>query len=465
MLIAFAVSVTFLPALIVLFGAPGEPEPLGYSALAPVDDWMARHRKAILVTTGVVVVAGLPLFAKLRFDFNPINLRDQHTEAVATYLELSRDPQAGVNSIEVLAPSLGEADRRAVVVAQLPEVAQTRTLSNFVPEQQDLKLPLIAEAAKTLAPALSPARTETPPTDAENIDALNEAAERLIEAADDPHNSGQIKGIAAAKRLAAGLGALSRGDPGQRERVGQALLQPLGWDLDGLRAALGAERVTLASLPPEPTRDWIAADGEARLSIAPRNLSDDNEVLRQFARAVLKVEPDATEGPVSILQAGDTIVRAFFEAGAWAMLSIAVLLFLVLRRLSDVALTLIPLLLAGVVTLEITVMIGMPLNFANIIALPLLLGVGVAFKIYYIMAWRQGQTHLLQTSLTRAVMFSAATTATAFGSLWFSSHPGTSSMGKLLALSLVCTLAAAVLFQPILMGKPRVAPEDPAERP
>ena len=97
----------------------------------------------------------------------------------------------------------------------------------------------------------------------------------------------------------------------------------------------------------------------------------------------------------------------------------------------------------------------MPLNFANIIALPLLLGVGVAFKIYYIMAWRAGQTNLLQSSLTRAVILSALTTATAFGSLWLSSHPGTSSMGKLLALSLVCTLGAAVLFQPALMGKPR----------
>ncbi len=118
-------------------------------------------------------------------------------------------------------------------------------------------------------------------------------------------------------------------------------------------------------------------------------------------------------------------------------------------------LTLVPLVLAGVVTLELTVLIGMPMNYANIIALPLLLGVGVAFKIYFIMAWREGQSNLLQTSLTRAVAFSAATTATAFGSLWFSSHPGTSSMGKLLALSLVCTLAAAVLFQPILMGEPR----------
>jgi len=120
-----------------------------------------------------------------------------------------------------------------------------------------------------------------------------------------------------------------------------------------------------------------------------------------------------------------------------------------------VLLTLVPLLLAGLVALEVCVLIGMPLNFANIIALPLLLGVGVAFKIYYVTAWRAGKVHLLQTSLTRAIFFSALTTGTAFGSLWLSNHPGTASMGKLLALSLVTTLAAVLLFQPALMGPPR----------
>ena len=177
--------------------------------------------------------------------------------------------------------------------------------------------------------------------------------------------------------------------------------------------------------------------------------------MRTFARDVQNVEPNATEGPISILEARRTVITAFLEAGAWALLSIAVLLWITLRRLGDVLLTLIPLLVAGVVTLEICVVIGMPLNFANIIALPLLLGVGVAFKIYYIMAWREGQTRLLQSVLTRAVTFSACTTATAFGSLYFSSDPGTSSMGKLLAISLLTTMTAAAFFQPVLMGKPR----------
>jgi len=120
-----------------------------------------------------------------------------------------------------------------------------------------------------------------------------------------------------------------------------------------------------------------------------------------------------------------------------------------------VLLTLAPLVLAGAVTLEVCALAGITLNFANVVALPLLLGVGVAFKIYYIMAWRAGKTGLLQSTLTRAVVFSAMTNAVAFGSMWSSSYPGISSMGKLMALALLCTMAAAVLFQPVLMGPPR----------
>jgi predicted RND superfamily exporter protein len=138
-----------------------------------------------------------------------------------------------------------------------------------------------------------------------------------------------------------------------------------------------------------------------------------------------------------------------------AVVAITVLLRLALRRNDDVLLTMVPLLVSGLVTLELCVLLGISLNFANIIALPLLLGVGVAFKIYYVMAWRAGYTGLLQHGLTQAVLLSAATTGTAFGSLWLSHHPGTASMGQLLVLSLFCTLVGAVFFQPILMGKPR----------
>ncbi len=451
MLIAFATSITILPALIRLFNPPGEPDQLGFSSLAPVDEFLERQRIPIIAGTAIVVIVGLPLLYWLHFDFNPINLRDPKSESIATYLELSRDPATNTNAVEVLAPSLNDAGVVAVRLSKLPEVSRVMTLASFVPDRQQETLPVIRNTAKKLDAAFDPKNALAPPTDAENVEALNEGADRLIEAAGNQKGSGAN----AAKRLSAALTMVARANQELRARAEDAFIPPLKTVLSGLQASLQAQPVTQESLPPDLIRDWITPDGRARVQAAPKGDPSDNEAMRQFARAVLAVEPSAIEGPISILDAGDTIVRAFIEAGLWALLSIGILLWVVLRRIGDVLLTLIPLILAGVVTLEACVLIGLPLNFANIIALPLLLGVGVAFKIYYIMAWREGQTKLLQTSLTRAVFFSALTTATAFGSLWFSSHPGTASMGKLLALSLMCTLAAAVLFQPVLMGKPR----------
>ena len=240
-----------------------------------------------------------------------------------------------------------------------------------------------------------------------------------------------------------------------RDKAQAIFVTPLKIVFDQLRNTLQAQPVSLKKLPAELVNGWKTKDGLMRVEALPKGDPNDNDKLRKFAAAVLAAEPNAIGGPVSILKSGDTVVKAFIHAGIWALLVISLLLWLALRRITDVLLTLVPLLVAGAVTLEICVLIGLPLNFANIVALPLLLGVGVAFKIYYVTAWRSGRTNLLQTSLTRAIFFSALTTATAFGSLWLSSHPGTASMGKLLALSLVTTLAAVLLFQPALMGKPR----------
>jgi uncharacterized protein len=451
MLIALATSISVLPALIRLLNPPGEPEALGFSFLAPLDDFLERNRIPFIFGTALVVVAGLPLLYWLRFDFNPIHLRDPQSESVATYLDLSRDPKSNPNSIQVLKPSLAEAQAAAIHLSKLPEVARAVTIASFIPDRQEEKLPLVQDVARTLADAFDPQNALPAPTEAENIEALKEGAGRLVEAAGNQSGPG----AAAAKRLSAALIKIAEGEKDLRARTEVAFIPPLKIALEGLRASLQPEPVSLETLPPDLVRDWMTPDGRARVEVVSKEGAGDNEAMRRFARAVLAVEPTAVEGPTAILEAGNTIVRAFIEAGLWALLSIAALLWVVLRRFGDVLLTLIPLVLAGVVTLELCVLVRLALNFANIIAIPLLLGVGVAFKIYYIMAWRAGQTKLLQTSLTRAVIFSALTTATAFGSLWFSSHPGTSSMGELLALSLLCTLFAAVLFQPLLMGKPR----------
>jgi uncharacterized protein len=450
MLIAYVTSVTVLPALLYVFHPPGEPEALGIAALAPVDDFLERHRIPIVVATLGIAIAGLPLLYFLRFDLNPMNLRSPKVESVATYLDLRRDPTSGTNAINIAAPSVRAAAEIAAKLEALPEVNTVTTIESFVPGDQTAKLALIAEAAKVLDPVLAqPARPA--PTDKEIIEALELRADGLNRAAESKSGPGAD----AAKRLAAAMTELAKADPGQRQRAETVFTVPLKLDIDDLRDLLKARPITLDTLPADLSHTWRSAGGQARIEVVPSGDADNSVTMRKFADAVLAVAPDATGGPISILESGRTVITAFIEAGAWALASIAILLWITLRRFGDVVLTLVPLMLAGVVTLEICVLIRMPLNFANIIALPLLLGVGVAFKIYFVMAWRSGRTKLLQSSLTRAVIFSASTTATAFGSLWFSSHPGTSSMGKLLALSLACTLAAAVLFQPALMGRPR----------
>ena len=451
MLVAFTTSITVLPALLRLLNPPGESEPVGYAFLAPVDYFLEKHRVVIIVGTLLIAVAGLPLLYFLRFDFNPINLRSPKVESIATFLDLRSDPNTGANAINVMTNSDADAKKIEERLSKVPEVLRVMSLDSFVPEDQPAKLKLIGQGARILGPALNPDSIDAPPSDQENVESLKGSAENLRRTAGDDKGPGAV----ASRRLADALSKLADSDQATRDKTQAIFVSPLKVVLDQLKNSLQAQPVSLKTLPADLVNSWKTKDGLTRVEALPRGDPNDNDTLRKFAAAVLNAEPNAIGGPVSILKSGDTVVKAFIHAGITALLVISFLLWLALRRVTDVLLTLVPLLVAGAVTLEICVLIGLPLNFANIVALPLLLGVGVAFKIYYVTAWRSGRTNLLQSSLTRAIFFSALTTATAFGSLWLSSHPGTASMGKLLALSLVTTLAAVLLFQPALMGKPR----------
>ena len=453
MLIAFVCSITLVPAALAIVNPPGEPQPMGFAWLAPLDHFFERRRIPVLVGTLALVLIGTPLLLHVPFDFNPNDLQNPNEPAVATYRELKKDPQVGANAIDILAPSLDAADAMARRVAALPTVGRTLTLSNFVPIDQEQKRAAIAGAAAALDPALNPPQVAPPPSDAETVAALRATAAALLQAAQEERGPGAND----ARRVAGLLDRLASADTATRERAEAAVVTPLRVALDDLRLSLHPEPVSLQTLPAALKRDWFAPDGRARVQVLPKGDADDHAVLVDFATSVLAVAPTAIGQGIIYYEAGRLVLNAFVEAGVLAFLAIAALLWLALRRLSDVLLTLVPLLVAGAVTLEICALTGLALNFANIIALPLLLGVGVAFKIYYVMAWRAGKTQLLQSTLTRAVIFSAMTTATAFGSLWSSQSPGMSSMGKLMALALVCTMAAAVLFQPVLMGPPRNA--------
>jgi predicted RND superfamily exporter protein len=139
MIIAFLTSITLLPALLWVLKPPAEPRPMGFAALAPVDQFLERHRIAVVVATILLVVLISPLLIFLPFDFNPLHLRNPKVESVATFLELRRDPRTGANAVEIMTPNLAAATGVAQRLSSLPQVSQTMTLNTLVPGDQDVK--------------------------------------------------------------------------------------------------------------------------------------------------------------------------------------------------------------------------------------------------------------------------------------------------------------------------------------
>ena len=446
MFIALTLNLTLLPALIQL-SKPGARAGATSARLVLVDSFVLRQRVTVVCIGVVLGVVSAALLPWLHFDFNPLHLRSSKVESVATLYDLTNDPQRSPNTLEAIYPNLARADQLAARVRVLPEVSLARTLSSFVPDDQAERISIIADAANLLDLPLNPVFVAPPPNDAQVIDSLLETSTQLRQAASRDAVAG-----ANAARLADDLRDLAKAQPSMRTRAAEMLLPGLATVLEQVRESLHPQSITITTLPPELVRGWLTPDGRARLSITPKGDANENGVLTRFIAAVIREVPDATGTALSIREAGRAVVSAFTEAGVLSFVAITGLLLVTLRRVRDVAITMAPIVLTGLLTMGSCVVVGQPLNFANIIALPLLFGIGVAFHIYFVMAWRAGGAHLLTSSLARGVFFSALATATGFGSLWASSHPGTASMGKLLMISLVWTLVSALLFQPALMG-------------
>lgn len=458
MFVALALNLTLLPALIALFHPKPPPETHSHPVLDRLDGFILGRRRLVVGIAAGAALVSAALLPLLHFDFNPLHLRSAKVESVSALLDLLKDPDLSPNTLEAVEPNAQAAQALAAKLKTLPEVSETRTLADLVPTDQDQKLATIHDAATLLDLTLNPLVTSPPPSDAEVIGALQGAAASLRDAVKaapgDP-------AAADALRLAKAFDALAAGPPTARAAAAQAIVPPLSTVLADISASFQAQPVTLETLPTDLVRLWRTPDGRERVSIVPKGDANNNAVLRRFINAVTKLAPDATGPLFSISRSGDTVLHAFILAGVLSFIAITVLLFIVLRRARDVAITMAPIILTGLLTLGSCVLIGQSLNFANIIALPLLFGIGVAFHIYFVMSWRSGGSHLLTSSLARAVFFSALATATGFGSLWMSAHPGTASMGKLLMISLIWTLVSALIFQPALMGEPEHPPTQP----
>jgi hopanoid biosynthesis associated RND transporter like protein HpnN len=444
MIIAFFCTVTLLPALLSLTRPPSESGRIGFALGDYADDVIIRRRKPVLAVFGILALAGIVSVATLRFDANPLNTQNPNSEAMRTLKSLLGQAVTNPFYIDLLAPSLPQAQALAARLAKLPQVSQVVSGATFIPAQQATKLAMIAQTDQILAPSLA---TGTPPavTPARLRQAAASTSAAITAAAPKLKSGSPLLGINQA------LITLKAASDQQIMAANASLTKFLPGELQRLTEAMSAKRITFANLPADVKASWFLPDGQVRIQVIPTAAAQTSPGLWKFVHAVSRIAPGAGGPAATTVATAKTILNAFREAALLAALAIALILFVVLRSAYDAAFVIATLVLSALLTALFARIAGISVNYANIIALPLLLGVGVSFNVYFVMNWRAGMKHLLGSATARAVLFSALTTGTAFGSLAASHDRGTASMGEVLLLSLVAVLISTFIFLPALL--------------
>ena len=458
--IAFICTITFLPALLWLFAPRPESFPIGLPFGEEVDSFVFHHRHATLFVFGILALAGVVAAITVGFDANPLDTKDPHSESMRTLNGLLNDPATNPFYADVLTPNIDAAKVMAAKLSALPEVSGVISGATFVPNDQNTKLAMLTQAQTILAPTIQTTNItqsggSAPVTVKDIRISMSMARDAILKAKSKlPVNSPMLS-------IADALNKLSTANDAQVMAMNAAITRFLPAELTRLNNSLNAKIITQANLPPEIARNWFLADGQVRVQALPTAAAEHTKGLKKFAKAVLSVAPNAGGPAISTIATAQTILDSFREAAMLAALAIAVILFIVFRNFRDTLLILSTLALSSLLTALFAKIYGLQINYANIIALPLLLGVGVSFNVYFVMNFRAGMRRFLHSATAHAVLFSALTTGTAFGTLAASHDRGTSSMGVLLLLSLLAVLIATFLYLPALLY---ILPESDARK-
>lgn len=466
MIVSLLVTLIIGPALLRYLPKKTVAKPKGKSSVGKVLELSLKWHKLTYALTLAATIAALIILPQVRFDYNLLNMQDPQGGAVKTFRELLADPDLSPWHIAVLADDRQETDNLAKRLAALPEVNKVVTMLDFVPGQQEEKFSLIQEMALTIGPiAATPPPQVRIASDAILVEQYK-ALRKLVAALE--RFTAQHPGhpaAATADALKSSLGRLfaELDKVGSQEKskllyaVEDDLLAMLPLALQSLRTATEATVFDENDLPAALRDRWHSEKGGYRLAVYPQEDLNDNDALRRFVRAVQQVAPHAIGVPVISLEAGEAVVQAFVQAFSLALIGVVVILLVLLRSIKYTLLVLLPLLLSSLFTTAFTILLDVPFNFANIIALPLLLGLGIDSSLH--MVYRSINNELvseilIHTSTARAIFYSALTALVDFASLMFSSHVGTASMGILLTVGLAFTLICTLIILPALLRTP-----------
>ena len=443
--IALVCTLSLLPALFSIFKPQRQTKELSLPFGPRMDVFLHDRYKPVLIGFVLLGLIGLYAAIRLPFDANPLNTQDQTSEPMRTLRSLADNPITNPFNINIMVPDLQTARTLSDKLSKLPEVSSVISAATFVPADQDASLDQLNQAQVLMLPSLDVEPSAPPITPAALRSAIEDAHEAIVDANAEMPADSPLRSIDAV------LQKLAKAPDDRLMAMNEAVSRFLPAQLQSLRDALDAKPVTLATLPESIKRDWVSSSGQVRIQVSPTVNDQDTQGLHRFVAAVQRIAPDAGGPAVTTVASADTMMNAFKQAAVLATIAIAIVLLLVIRRLKDTGIVLLTLGMSALLTALLAHLLGIAVNYANIISLPLLLGVGVSFNVYFVMNWRAGMRRFISSASARAVLFSALTTGTAFGSLALSHDLGMASMGRMLLVSLVAVLLATFVFLPALL--------------
>ncbi|HYB98883.1 MAG TPA: MMPL family transporter [Candidatus Limnocylindrales bacterium] len=454
MFFSFASAFTMVPAVLSLGGEPS-PRPPRKTAvsLTNLAHLPLRYAGPIRIAAVAAALASLLTLPFIRFNYNLLDLRDPATESVQTFEDLLARPGSTPWIIDVVTPSLAEARVLASRIAQLEEVAAVRTIDDYVPAQQEEKLETLQTAEFFLLPEGTAPQSRSVEEQRQALQKLAEEAERTSREAKDAALAGAAQRLH--QTLTRFLTTLEAEASPAAALAGlhANLVGSLPEQLRDLRLLLKPQRVVVEDLPANLASELVAPSGQARIQVFARDDLSDSAALERFVDRVREVAPQATGSAVWQVEWGRATWHAMVLALSIGIVLMIAFLVVLWRSVWDTILAFFPLALAMLLTCASLVVLGHPFNFGNVIVLPMLVGMGVDNGIHLVHRHRTrpDEIDVLASSTARAVFFSALTTILTFGSLGFSSHRGSASIGQLLALGVFWTLVCYVVVLPAVL--------------